>query len=243
MKTRYLSWDEAVELFERRGLPKSTYENLYEEQYILVEGPVVVDGHLPLDDHDRTPWAEATPDAATGYIVDGDLTVEGNLVDFDDGSAALVVLGRLSAHGVYFEGDVKLIALGDVAVRALVGYMTEKLVMIHGDLRTSVAAFLDEFAPDLVTGTLSGRLLAPDYLDLTGDDTVGGLSDPSPGTPLADLLVPEVLAADGSASDDFPGFAAVGLDGQAVRDRMADGLPLSLPPAPGGVPRRGARQG
>ncbi|MBO2455976.1 hypothetical protein [Actinomadura violacea] len=228
MSTRYLSWDEAVELFERRGLPKSAYENLYEEEYILVEGPVVVDGHLPLDDHDQTPWARDTPDAATGYIVDGDLTVEGNLVDVDDGSAALIVLGRLTAHDVYFEGDVKLITLGDVAVRAFVGYMTEKLVMIHGDLRTSVAVFLDEFAPDLVTGTLVGRLIAPGHLDLAG-----ALSDPSAGKPLADLVVPEVLAADGSAPGDFAGFAKVGLDGQAVRDRVIGGLPLSLTPVAG----------
>lgn len=232
METRYLSWDEAVELFERRGLPKSTYQNLYEEEYILVEGPAVVGGHLPLDEHDGTPWAQDTPDAATGYIVDGDLTVEGNLVDIDDGSAALIVLGNLSAHDVYFDGDVKLITLGDVTVRAFVGSMTEKLVMIHGNLRTSVAVFLDEFAPDLVTGTLSGRLITPDYLDLSEDDTIGGLSDPSPGTPLTDLLVPEILATDGAGPDDFPGFTKVGLDGQAVRARIVDGLALSLAPAP-----------
>ncbi|QKG23268.1 hypothetical protein [Actinomadura verrucosospora] len=145
-------------------------------------------------------------------------------MDIDDGSAALIVLGRLSAHDVYFEGDVKPITLGDVAVRAFVGFMTEKLVMIHGDLRTSVAAFIDEFAPDLVTGILVGRLLAPGHLDLAGDGTVGGLSDPSAGTPLSELLVPEVLAAGGST---------VGLDGQAVRDRVTGGLPLSLTPVAG----------
>ncbi|GAB2829050.1 hypothetical protein GCM10022221_29390 [Actinocorallia aurea] len=223
-----MSWDEAVALFERRGLPRSAYENLYEEGYILVEGPAVVRGDLPLDEHEATPWAEATPDGATGYIVDGDLTVEGNLLDIDDGSAALVVLGRLSARDVYFEGDVKLITLGDTVCRAFVGYMTEKLVMVHGDLRASVAVFLAEFLPDLVTGTLSGRLLTDEEGPF---DEIGGLSDPAPDLPLADLLLPEVFAAEGSDPDgDFASFAEVGLDGGAIRDRVMKGLPLS--PAP-----------
>ncbi|WP_131735501.1 hypothetical protein [Actinomadura roseirufa] len=232
MATRYVSWDEAVKLFEQRGLPESTYENLYEEEYILVDGPATVGGHLPLDGHAETPWARDTPDAATGYIVDGDLTVEGALVDVDDGAAALIVLGNLVAHDVYLEGDAKLVTLGDVTARAFVGFMTEKLVMIHGDLRTSVAAFLDEFAPDLVTGTLSGRLLTPGYLDLSAHEAIGGLADPSPGTPLEELLVREILAAGDSGTGDFAGFAAVGLDGEAVRRRVMDGLPLSVTPAP-----------
>ncbi|ROO85511.1 hypothetical protein EDD29_3056 [Actinocorallia herbida] len=226
MSTRYVSWDEAVALFERRGLPESSYENLYDEEYILVEGPVVVRGDLPLDDHEATPWAEDTPDAATGYIVDGDLTVEGSLVDIDDGSAALVVLGGLTARDAYFEGDAKLITLGDAVFRAFVGHMTDKLVMVHGDLRTSVAVFLAEFFPDLVAGTLSGRLLT----DGSEDDAVGGYADPSPDAPLTDLLVPEVLAAPDAAPGDFAFFAKVGLDGGAVRDRVMKGLPLT--PAP-----------
>ncbi|MBW8481247.1 hypothetical protein [Actinomadura parmotrematis] len=230
MGTRYLPWDEAVELFERRGLPESAYENLYDEEYILVEGPAVVDGDLPLDEHGRTPWARDTPGAATGYIVDGDLTVTGTLADIDDGSAALVVLGSLTAGDVYLEGDAKILTRGDLTARAFVGYMTEKLVMVHGDLRTRVAVLADEFAPDLVTGTLSGRVLAPDYLDLAGDEAIGGLSDPAPDAPLADLLVPEVLGGDGGTDGDFAGFAELGLDGGAVRERVMAGLPLS--PAP-----------
>ncbi len=226
MRCEYVSWDEAVGLFERRGLPESTYQNLYEEEYILVPGPAVVNGDLLLDDHERTPWRDGTPEGATGYIVDGDLTVGGNLVDIDDGAAALIVLGDLRTRDVYLEGDVKLIVRGDMTAGTFTGYMTEKLVMIHGDLRTGVSIFCDEFCPDLVTGSLTGRVLAPGYLDLD-DGSIGGLLDPAPDVPLGELLVPELLRAEGTGDDD--GYAAFGIRGDVLRERVIAGLPLSRP--------------
>ncbi|MEU9885116.1 hypothetical protein [Sphaerisporangium sp. NPDC051011] len=39
--------------------------------------------------------------------------------------------------------------------------MTDKLVMIHGDLRTTVSIFWREFRPDLVTGTLTAEPSPP----------------------------------------------------------------------------------
>lgn len=93
MRSSYLAWDGAVDLFERRGLPEGTYENLYEEEYVLVPGPATVSGELALDEHERTPWRKGTPEAATGYVVDGDLVVDGNITNVDDGAAALIVLG------------------------------------------------------------------------------------------------------------------------------------------------------
>ncbi|MFI9596039.1 hypothetical protein [Nonomuraea sp. NPDC052265] len=155
-------------------------------------GPATVTGELPLDEHARTPWREGTPGATTGYIIDGDLVVDGNVTDVDDGCAALIVLGNLRARNVYLAGDAKLIVHGHVTAETFVGDMTEKLVMIHGDLRTTVSIFWDEFCPDLVAGTLHGRILAPAYLDLS-EAPVGALADPSPLAPLGDLLVPELL--------------------------------------------------
>lgn len=223
MRTRYVTWEESVELFRARGVPQSTFENLYEETYILVSGAAAVTGELPLDDHDRTPWSDGeTPDNATGYIIDGDLTVEGNLVSIDDGSAALVVLGNLRAEDVYLEGDAKLIVMGDVTSHAFVGDMTDKLVMIHGDLRARVALFWDEFCPDLVTGTIHGRVLAPEYLDLETD--IGGLVDPTPEIPLDALLVPELLITDTPGERDFK---EIGVRGATLRERIIDGLPLT----------------
>ncbi|GII90562.1 hypothetical protein [Sinosporangium siamense] len=223
MRSSYLEWDDAVTLFERRGLPVGTYENLYEEQYILVPGPASVTGELPLDEHGRTPWQEGTPDMATGYVVDGDLTVDGNIVNVDDGAAALIVLGDLRAKNIFLEGDTKLIVLGHVTAEAFVGDMTGKLVMIHGDLRTAVTIFWNEFCPDLIAGTLHGRTLAPAYLDLS-TAPIGGLADPAPDAPLGDLLVSELLITGTPGPDDLP---EIGIRGSALRERLLAGLPLT----------------
>ncbi|MET7401423.1 hypothetical protein ABZS66_48875 [Dactylosporangium sp. NPDC005572] len=197
MPTSYLSWDEAVALFERRGLPESTYRNLYDEEYILVPGPATVGGTLSLNDHERTPWgAGATAEPATGYVVDGDLTIDGNLVDEDDGAQALIVLGRLRVGDVFFGCDPKLLVLGDLDARTFGGTMTEKLVMVHGDLRATVMVLDDEFAPDLVAGTTRTRLVAPAYIGLDGD-----VEDPDPERPLSELVVAEVLGEDGTSVD------------------------------------------
>ncbi|MEU8196192.1 polymer-forming cytoskeletal protein [Microbispora amethystogenes] len=226
MRSSYLAWGDAVDLFERRGLPKGTYENLYEEEYILVPGPAAVTGELPLDEHKRTPWREGTPEAATGYVVDGDLVVDGNITDVDDGAAALIVLGNLRARNVYLAGDAKLVVHGHVTAETFVGDMTEKLVMIHGDLRATVSIFWNEFCPDLVAGTLHGRTLAPAYLDLS-TAPIGGLADPAPEAPLRSLLVPELLVTGAPGPDDLP---EIGVRGDALRDRLLAGLPLTTNP-------------
>ncbi|MCC5581579.1 hypothetical protein IMZ11_38855 [Microtetraspora sp. AC03309] len=226
MRTSYLAWDDAVDLFQRRGLPEGTYKNLYEEEYILVPGHASVTGELPLDEHERTPWRGDTPEMATGYVVDGDLTVDGNITDVDDGAAALIVLGDLRAKNIYLAGDTKLIVLGHVTAETFVGDMTEKLVMIHGDLRTTVAIFWNEFCPDLVAGTLYGRTLAPAYLDLP-TAPIGDLVDPTPDAPLSSLLVPELLISGALRPDDFP---EVGIRGSALRRHLLTGLPLTRTP-------------
>ncbi|MEU8205662.1 polymer-forming cytoskeletal protein [Streptosporangium sp. NPDC049046] len=223
MRSNYLAWDDAVDLFEQRGLPKETYENLYEEEYILVPGSAAVTGELPLDEHERTPWREGTPEAATGYIVDGDLVVDGNITDVDDGAAALIVLGNLRARNIYLAGDAKLVVRGHVTAETFVGDMTDKLVMIHGDLRTTVSLFWNEFCPDLVAGTLHGRTLAPAYLDLS-TASIGALVDPAPEVPLSRLLVPELLVTGAPGPDDLP---ELGIRGDALRDRLLAGLPLA----------------
>ncbi len=215
MQTTYVSWAEAVDLFERRGLPRSTYENLYEEEYILFRGGASVAGSFPLNDHDdRHPWRDGTPEGATGYIVDGDLTVDGNILDWDDGAGALIVLGNLRAANIYLSCDPKLLVQGDVEVETFAGDMTDKLVMIHGDLRATVTMMWNEFCPDLVGGCLYGRTLAPAYMDLPNDG-IPLVEDPAPDLPLTDLLVAEVL-----------GDAELGVHKQRLYDRLAEGLPV-----------------
>lgn len=203
-------WDETVAVFERRGLPESSYENLYDETYELRPGPVTIRGALDLDTEG---WTQDT-----GVVVDGDLTVEGNLLNTDDGCPALIVLGDLKAANVYLEGDVKLLVLGSVTVEgAFIGNMTDKLVMIEGDLKAAVTVLSSEFAPDLIGGTLHGPVLAPAYLDLAQD------VDP------AALLVPEVLRAEGDDdSDDLRCFDAPRVHGGRLLARIEEGLPVVL---------------
>ncbi|MEK2492093.1 hypothetical protein WN990_21295 [Kitasatospora purpeofusca] len=205
------SWDQAVALFEQRRLPSDSYENLYEEQYDVHTGALTIGGHLDLD---------ATEPDGTGYIVDGDLLVDGAVLNTDDGCPALVVLGDLRAAAVYLEGDAKLIVGGDVHVGAFVGHMTDKLVMIHGDLRTGVTVLSAEFEPDLVGGELFGPILRPPYLA------------PSPeAVPVAPetVLVPEVLrTASDTDPDEWRGFDTPGVHGGRLLRRIEAGLPVTL---------------
>lgn len=112
---------------------------------------------------------------------------------------------------------------GHVTAETFVGDMTDKLVMIHGDLRVTVSIFWNEFCPDLVAGTLHGRTLAPAYLDLS-TASIGGLDDPAPEAPLSSLLVPELLVDGTPGPDDL---AEIGVRGDALRDRLLAGVPLT----------------
>ncbi|MFF9029785.1 hypothetical protein [Streptomyces iakyrus] len=202
-------WAETVALFERRVLPESSYGNLYDESYEVHPGPLVIQGLLDLNEED---WS-----SAGGVVVDGDLTVEGNILNVDDGCPALVVLGDLKAADVYLEGDAKLIVAGNVTVNAFIGNMTDKLVMIHGDLKAAVTVLSAEFSPDLIGGILHGAVVAPDYLDLAQD------VDP------ATLLVAEVLCADSDDDpDDMRCFDAPRVHGGRLLRRVEEGLPVVL---------------
>ncbi|MFD4658641.1 hypothetical protein ACFWP2_23775 [Kitasatospora sp. NPDC058444] len=204
------SWDESVALFERRGLPVSSYENLYEESYDVHAGALSVDGHLDLD---------AAEPEGTGWIVDGDLDVTGAVLNTDDGCPALIVLGDLRAAAVYLEGDAKLLVRGSVHVEAFVGNMTDKLVMLHGDLHARVTVLSGEFEPDLIEGTLHGPVLAPAYL------APSGTGIPAAGT----VLVPEVLCTGTDDDpDDLRGFDAPGVHGGRLLRRIEAGLPVTL---------------
>ncbi|MFD8787672.1 hypothetical protein [Kitasatospora sp. NPDC059599] len=205
------SWDDSVALFERRGLPVSTYENLYEESYDVHTGALSIDGHFDLD---------AAELDGTGYIVDGDLDVSGAVLNIDDGCPALIVLGDLRAAAVYLEGDAKLLVRGSVHVEAFVGNMTDKLVMLHGDLRAGVTVLSAEFAPDLVEGTLDGPVLAPAYL-----------APSFAAAPVAAdaVLVPEVLRTGvDDESESLRCFDAPGVHGGRLLRRIEAGLPVTL---------------
>ncbi|GAA3839598.1 hypothetical protein GCM10022243_02480 [Saccharothrix violaceirubra] len=206
MNPKTITWSEAVELFERRGLPKSTWENLYEGEYVLYSGDAVVTGDFPLNSGEPQPW---DLDYDIGYIVDGSLTVSGALYDFDDGAAALVVLGDLRATGFHTTCDTKLVVTGNTSADVVYGRYTDKYLVFGGDLRATVQVWWDECAPDQVDGTLAGSLVLPSY---ASDDDLGAAIVENAGSG-TDLLVAEVLGEDG-------------VDGEALLDRLVAGEPV-----------------
>ncbi|MFF0387826.1 hypothetical protein ACFYS8_03930 [Kitasatospora sp. NPDC004615] len=204
------SWGESVALFERRGLPLSSYENLYNETYDVHSGSLTVPGALDLD---------ATEPYGTGFVIDGDLTVDGAILNVDDGCPALVVLGDLTAGAIHLEGDAKLLVRGSVRVGAFVGHMTDKLVMIGGDLHAGVTILSAGFFPDEIGGALTGPVLAAPY-------ALAELGREVASPPAAEVLVPEVLRAGGDEEDDI--FDAPGVHGGRLFEHLESGLPVLL---------------
>ncbi|TQM85241.1 hypothetical protein FHX81_7719 [Saccharothrix saharensis] len=73
---------------------------------------------------------------------------------------------------------------------------------LHGDLRLTARVRQDECAPDHVGATLSGSLAQPFYAD-HADLNATEVEDTA--VPVADLLVPEVIAVGGGVDGDAPG--------------------------------------
>jgi hypothetical protein len=234
VSTVYQYWREIVGLFKKRGLPESTYENLYEEEYILHPGKASLSKTLRLDDHEfrhENPWIKAggrpqyegIDGAITGYVIDGDLEVDGSIINGDEGSPALVVLGNLRAKNLWITGDTKLLVKGDVEVDTFIGSFGSKLLMVHGDLRAKVAVFTDEFSPDLVGGSFRAHLVAPPYYDVKADENVGSFEDTSAGARLADRIVPEVRVDEARAKK-----TKVPVDARVWHERLVADLPILL---------------
>ncbi|MFC8363532.1 hypothetical protein ACFUIY_27085 [Streptomyces griseorubiginosus] len=234
MKTIYQTWAETVALFERRGFPAETYGSLDEEEYILHPGPAALSGSLWLDDHQyrhQNPWIDAggRPEyegidgAVTGYVVDGDLHVDGNILNLEYGSPSLIVLGDLKAANLVLGGSSHVLVQGDLCVETFVGTSTGQLVDIRGDLRATLAILRDEFVPE-VGGRLRGRTLVPDHLDLAGHGLA--VEDPAPHAGLSELLVPEVLVADGGDPGGDVHLAEGRLRHEHLIDRLVRGLPV-----------------
>ncbi|WP_406274315.1 polymer-forming cytoskeletal protein [Actinacidiphila glaucinigra] len=234
LETTYQTWAETVALFQRRGFPQETYGNLDEEEYILHPGPAALPGSLWLDDHQyrhQNPWIDAggRPEyegidgAVTGYVIDGDLHVDGNVLNLDHGSPSLIVLGDLKVANLVLSGTSHLLVQGDIEVETFLGNSTEQHVKVLGDLRATLAVMWDEFLPE-VGGRLRGRALVPSYGDLDGCGLA--VEDPAPHAGLSDLLVPEVLLADGDSAGEDLGLADAGLLHEHMIDRMVRGLPV-----------------
>ena len=229
--TLYQTWDEIAALLAARELSEESSESVYHEEYILHPGAARV-ASLRLDDHEHrhaNPWIKAggRPEyegldgAVTGYVVDGDLTVDGSIVNGDMGSPALIVLGDLRAKAIMITGDTKLVVKGDVEVDFFMGGFTESLVIVEGELRARVAIFWDEFAPTL--GGLRAHVFTPPYYDPARSSLIASYTPTAPPPALATLFVPELQVPVEPTKQTFARF---GVDPVKLYHRVVAGEPV-----------------
>jgi hypothetical protein len=209
MGTRVMTFAETKALFAARALrfPRS---HMVEGSYLLVSGRCTIP-QLRLD-HGETAWERAHPGAdLRGFVVDGHLAVEGNIVNWESTLApSLAVLGALRAHNLAL-GAASLLVAGDLDV-------TECLHAcdVHGflDVRGSVRA--RAFVGCASYGTIGGDLAAPSF----GSDHLEVSGARAAPVEAAALFVPEVLEPGGERPP------VLGVDHAVLFQRLEAGLPV-----------------
>lgn len=231
MSTIYQTWDEVRALLEKHDLPAEVIESLHEEEYILHPGSAQLASSLRVDDHDyrhQNPWIKAggrpqyegIDGAVTGYVIDGDLTIDGTFLNGEDGAPAIIVLGDLRARAILITGDTKLVVKGKIVTEFFLGGFTDSFVAVQGDLDARVTIFWDEFSPAIIGGTLRTHLIAPPYYDVAADENIKQYLPTTPAAEPASLFAPEVSAPLKLGAKTFASF---GVDGRKLFFHVADG--------------------
>lgn len=229
--TIYQTWAEIEALLEKHDLPPIAIESLHHEEYILHLGSASLSSSLRVDDHDyrrQNPWIKAggrpqyegIDGAITGYVIDGDLTIDGNFVNGEDGAPAIIVLGDLRAKAILITGDTKLVVKGKIVTDFFLGGFTDSYVVVQGDFDARASIFWDEFSPAIVGGTLRTHLISPSYYDAAQDENIKQYLPTTPTAEPASLFIPEVSAP---LSPSAKGFASFGVDGRKLFFHVASG--------------------
>lgn len=115
-------------------------------------------------DHGEVPWSagapgDAQPERIAGYVIEGDLVIDGNLVNGEqDFGPVLVVLGALSARNVAIAG-APLFVRGDLRVQELFhGYYNHGSLVVLGDVTAQVFIASDYFGE--ILGVVRAEVLA-----------------------------------------------------------------------------------
>ncbi|MGW2180621.1 leucine-rich repeat domain-containing protein [Streptomyces sp. NPDC001732] len=184
---RVITVEEAEERFRISDEVTYPYAEFTEEQEIrLYEGGLHVAGHLkPEGDKDWIPY---------NTVVDGDLTVDGDLDWWDDGSGNfLVVTGNLRARNVFLSGCPNTLVRGNLEVTGGVcgSYGDDGgILTVRGSVHASTVISVLYFGLDLAEQPQA--LLVADTcrtnrpVDFTDDE-------------LDRILLPELLGEDGEA--------------------------------------------
>lgn len=232
MASLYQTWAETQALLEQHRVLPIAIASLHQEEYILHPGGASISS-LRLDDHEHrhaNPWIKAggrpqyqgLDGAVTGYVIDGDLTIDGSLINGDVGAPALIVLGNLRARSIMITGDAKLVVKGDVEVDFLMGGFSDSTLVVEGELTARVVIFWDEFMPAHL-GALRGHALVPHYYDPASDENIKRFSPTTPAPDLATLFVPEVQVP---IDPEQRTFASFGADGVKLYERIVAGEPV-----------------
>jgi hypothetical protein len=126
---------------------------------------VVHDGNAKLVglrlDHGESEWERAHASASkniAGLIVDGDLDVDGNILNGEqDFGPTLVVLGSLRARNVGLGGAAVYVAGDLVAAECVHAYYNHGYLRVRGDVRARVVVASEYF------GAIDGTIAAPCY--------------------------------------------------------------------------------
>ncbi|KUN84155.1 polymer-forming cytoskeletal protein [Streptomyces griseoruber] len=186
---RVITADEAEARFDAGADLVYPYEDFADEQEIrLYEGPLHVVGNLEREgDGDWSPC---------NVIVDGDLTVDGDLEWWDSaGGTFLLVTGNVRARNVLLSGCPDVVVRGDLTVTGGVqghhgddgGFLTVK-GLVRAQVVISTLYFNLDFArrPDALLIADTYRTTCP--VDLTPDE-------------LDDIVLPELLDRDDRADE------------------------------------------
>lgn len=141
--------------FAAHGFTERQLRALGSSDY-LCHGGSLHEGSLRLD-HGEVPWGaeRAEPARIGGYIIEGDLTIDGNLVNGEqDFGPALIVLGTLRARNITIAG-APLLVRGDLLVEELFhGYYNHGSLTVLGGLQARVFLASDYF------GEIAGEVRA-----------------------------------------------------------------------------------
>lgn len=180
----------------------------------------------------RDPWS---PDI---LVADGDLHVAGDLILLAERALVLAVSGSLLVDGLYRDYDSPesfLLVSGDMRARdvittgwlevrgsleagTLIGDFNDCAARIGGDVRVRV--FYGEEHHFTIGGSLTAdALLDLGHLDIAVTPPVMDLDDPG----LLGYLDPELLE---EGEDDDGNPVVDGVDGEALKKRVAAGIPL-----------------
>ena len=150
---------------------------------LLVEGDTHSDA---LDLH------EFPDDQAYGYIVDGNLTVDGSINSQDEEAMSLLVTGNLSV-GDIFAGGADTAVLGNLhATRFVIGRYNHGYLHVSGDLHAALLLYSDH---DITWATFHGvgvdlfNRKADRIFDLSGDNLDPKVRDSSGDFDLWDLAL------------------------------------------------------